>query len=52
MQKRKQTKQSLGGPCGSWVPTGKVPAAQPWKTHTPKSRWFGPVVVTKREEAA
>jgi hypothetical protein len=50
--KHKKTKQSLGGPCGSWTPSGKVRAAQPWKVHTPRSQWFGPVTVTRVEVAA
>lgn len=45
--KRKGDPGTLGSPCGSWTPGAKVRAAQPWRIHTPRSRWFGPVTVTK-----
>lgn len=45
--KRKGDPGTLGSPCGSWVPAGKIRAAQPWKIHTPRSRWFSEVTVTK-----
>ena len=46
-KRRKGEGIPTGGPCGSWTPAGKVRAAQPWKIHTPRSRWFSEVTVTK-----
>jgi hypothetical protein len=50
--KKKSNGPSLGGPCGSWTKGSKPRAAQPWRIHTPKSRWFGPVTVRQMGEAA
>lgn len=35
--------------CGSWSNAPRVKASSAWKTHTPKSRYFGPVTVTQVE---
>lgn len=48
MKKTKKTSRpSVGAPCGSWTPGAKPRASQPWRIHTPRSRWFSEVTVTK-----
>lgn len=34
-------------PTGSWSIDRKTRAAVAWRIHTPRSRWFGPITVTK-----
>lgn len=51
-KRRKGDPATIGSACGSWAQGGKVRAAQPWKMHTPRSRWFSEVTVTKVEVGA
>lgn len=39
-------------PTGSYAVDRKTRAAKAWRMHTPRSRWFGPVTVTRVEVAA
>ena len=50
--KRKASKMVTVEPTGSWNVDRKTRAAVAWRIHTPKSRWFGPVTVTRVEVAA
>ena len=51
-RKTNRSKTVTVEPTGSWAVDRKTRAAVAWRIHTPKSRWFGPVTVTKVEVAA
>jgi hypothetical protein len=51
-RKTNRSKTVTVEPTGSWSVDRKTRAAVAWRIHTPKSRWFGPVTVTKVEVAA
>jgi hypothetical protein len=45
--KTKKTRMVTVEPTGSWSVDRKTRAAVAWRIHTPRSRWFGPITVTK-----
>ena len=50
--KKKASRMLTVEPTGSWSIDRKTRAAVAWRIHTPRSRWFGPVTVTRVEVAA
>lgn len=47
MARRKTPRMVTVEPTGSWAVDRSTRAASTWRIHTPKSRWFGPITVTK-----
>ena len=47
MARSKKTRMTTVEPTGSWSIDRKTRAATAWRIHTPRSRWFGPITVTK-----
>jgi hypothetical protein len=51
-RKTNRSKTVIVEPTGSWAVDRTTRAAKTWRIHTPKSRWFGPVTVTRVEVSA
>lgn len=47
MARRKAPRMVTVEPTGSWAVDRKTRAATAWRIHTPRSRWFSEVTVTK-----